>query len=125
MAWMPRLAQDDYYASLPFFESQRVLAEGVASVGAAVRGTCGWHGTNFDPHRGAVAIANTDGVFADFTGERVRLTYYHDPLAPRTIIVYVYDEALPLDDLSLPRPIFARLAPLAYENITVSAEVLA
>lgn len=123
--WFPREETDDYYAILPPTTGQRVLRSNVATIVPAVRGTCGWHGTRFDPIRGAVAIARTGGPFADLVGERVLLTYFKDPTIPRSVVVYITDEAYPDQDLTIPRVMFVRLASLAQDQVTVVAEVLA
>jgi PKD repeat protein len=118
-------SDDVHIAMLPWCEGQYVLRDGTVAEGALARGTVGWHGTNFNPYRGAYAVARTGGPFEEFVGERLRLTYYRDPAVPRSVIVYVVDEAQPIEDLSLARRAFLALAPLSATEISVVAEVLA
>lgn len=109
-------------AHLGFTSSQRFF---VGSTEKVYAGACGWHGRSFDNERGAVAVVRTDGPFADLVGERLRLTHFHDPAVPRSLTVYVHNEGPTVEDLSLPRMMFVRLAPLHSNFVNVSVEVLA
>lgn len=121
MTWTPpEGATEDYYAALPWPESQRKLAEGAAVPHSARLATCGWHGTKIDPNRGAFAIVRSDGPLADLLGERVRVGAY-----PRAAYVYVTDERADVEeDISLTRRAFAALAPLATDELAVKVEVM-
>ena len=113
---------DPYLSRLPYDLAQRTLGGGLRP-GRALRGTAGWHHTWFDPEIGYVAIARSEGEFADLVGERLRLTTVGSQR--RSAVVYCHDESGELfDDLSLPRAAFVRLGNLWADALEVNIEVL-
>jgi hypothetical protein len=108
-----------YLARLPFAEAQEVFAATGPS-GEARLGTCSWHGTALDPERGSFVVAHAEGKFDDWIGERVRLTLRGER---RAVYGYVHNAAdLEPDDLSVPRRMFAALAPLGLDRLDVFVE---
>ena len=115
---------DDHMALFPWFESQRLLMFDTAPELAVPVATCGWHGTNFDPNRGAYAVVREDGPLGDLVGERLRLTYFPEPSLARSVVVYAITLGQPMEDISLSRRAFMGLAPLAAGRVSVVVDVL-
>lgn len=114
---------DLYLAALGRDSAQRALAAGTSSQSSALASAT-WHGTLTDPETGSFALVRRDGPLADLVGERVRIKTFTEE---RGVMAYVHGEADLEDDedLSLTRSLFAALAPLATELLTVTVEVMA
>lgn len=116
----PENVDDEYLMTLPFATAQRVLGTTQPLPGTETLAQCGWHGTLTDPERGSVAVVRTDGPLADLVGERVQISYEE-----RTVVAYVHNELDVLDDISLPRRSFIKLALPSSESIAVTVSTLA
>ena len=88
----------------------------------AALAACGWHGARLDDRRPAVALAGEDGPLAPMVGGRVRLTSLADPT--RSVVVLIVDLGDVVEDVSLSRRAFLKLAPLWTEELDVRAELL-
>lgn len=113
---------DEDIAALPWARAEAVFGEALPPRPELRRALLTWHGTKVAPERGSVAIARTAGPFADWVGDRLYIAF-----GGRTVSVYCYAESTDLDpdeDLSLPRPIFGRLAALCSEPVHAVVGVL-
>jgi hypothetical protein len=120
--WTPPDSLDEeLYARMGFDTSQSVYRAAVPIDSVDV--ACGWHGEAFDPERGAFAIVRTDGALADRVGERIRLT--REVSGERvSVSAYVHREAEIIEEISLTRGLYARLGPLAADELLVTVETL-
>jgi hypothetical protein len=127
-AAFPLGMEEEQVAVLPWPDGQRML-QYPGRDGLAIPATCGWHGTAFDPQRGAFGIVSVDGPLADMVGERLVVTR-RDVSPARTVYVYVHSDSETLtEELSLSRRAFMGLGDPALDRVqvtvdTVSAAVL-
>jgi hypothetical protein len=127
-AAFPLGMEEEQVAVLPWPDGQRML-QYPGRDGLAIPATCGWHGTAFDPQRGAFGIVSVDGPLADMVGERLVVTR-RDVSPARTVYVYVHSDSETLtEELSLSRRAFMGLGDPALDHVqvtvdTVSAAVL-
>lgn len=125
--WQAPSTDDFHYARLPYAEAFSIFDTPTsnADVPAAVTAACGWHGTARDPETDYFAIANRDNEeMTALVGERIRVHATTEYGASRYIPVYVHRQADILEDISLTRRAFARLAPLSTETLSVEVEVI-
>jgi hypothetical protein len=108
---------DEQLAELPFYEAQRALRVGHASVGA-IPVACGWHGAGFDSRRGCFALARPDGPLAAAVGRRV-----HVSSGTRGVYAVLVGTADVPDPLSLTRRTFMALGFPSVDNVHVSVMV--
>jgi hypothetical protein len=110
-----------YLARLPFPEAQEVFASTGPS-GESRLAVCSWHGTALDPERGSFVVAHVDGKFDDWIGERVQVRL-RGRGESRAVYGYVYNAAdVAPDDISIPRRMFAALAPPGLDRLDVFVE---
>lgn len=123
--WVRPDVDDLQLSRLPYNETQEAFATTGTVVGELRLATAGWYGTRVDPERGAVAVVRSDGPLADLVGERLKVTS-DEGVAPRSVYVYCHSEGVIAadEDLALPPGLFARLAQLSRDAITVRVEVL-
>jgi hypothetical protein len=110
---------DELYAELGWASSQEMLSATPVVPNSAVQATCGWHGISYDSKVGAFAIVRTGGPLADLVGERLKIT-----ADDQVIYVSCRDERDIVEDISLSRAAFARVALLWTEDLDVLVEVL-
>lgn len=105
-------------ARYDFELAQRRLGgdEGVALSGFFA---CGWYGTAIQEDRGCFAIANTDGPFAPYVGQRLELTR-----SRRSVIVFCFAQTDLPHDIALARRPYMALESPAIDEIFVTAAVL-
>lgn len=115
--------EEEQVAVLPWPDGQRVLQQ-PGSEGLAIPASCGWHGSAFDPERGAFGIVASDGPLADLVGERLKVTR-RDVSPARTVWVYVHADSETLtEELSLSRRAFMALGDLALDSVQVSVDTV-
>jgi hypothetical protein len=112
---------DAHIARYPFSYAQSILGAEPPLAGTSRLAACTWHGTLVHPDRGSFALVRRDSEFSNLVGERIRITTF----AGREVFAYVIAEADLEDDISLTRRVFMKLAPLATDQLSVRAEVLA
>ena len=124
--WQPPAASivdDEYLAGLSFTSAQNAFTRDSAPVvGTNKTVTAGWHGTYVNDSKGSFAVVKTDGLLADFVGERVLVTHR---LTRRSVAVYVITESdLITEEISLARRPWIALGSPSDGNLLVSAQVL-
>ena len=124
--WQPPAASivdDEYLAGLSFTSAQNAFTRDSAPVvGTNKTVTAGWHGTYVNDSKGSFAVVKTDGLLADFVGERVLVTHR---LTRRSVAVYVITESdLITEEISLARRPWIALGSPSDGNLIVSAQVL-
>lgn len=117
-AYSAPLETDSYYGRLPVAESEVALTTGVDST---VAGRCGWHGEVIDRELGAFAVVKTGGPLEKLLGHRVKVRRRG---GEDHIVAYVHLHGQVVDDLSLTRRMFSRIANLTDDPIPVEVEVL-
>lgn len=121
----PDLAGEFYYARLPFLEAQKKLSETGPAPNTAHAARLAWHGTSVDPERGSFAVVQLNGVFSDWIGERVKITSWQQKGLPvKSVRCYVHNYADLQTDLSVPRRVWAWLAPPGMDALQVTVEKL-
>jgi hypothetical protein len=116
--YTPPRATDRYYGRLPLTEAELALTTGTTQ---KFVGHCGWHGDSVDKEVGSFAIVRQGGPFESLLGHRIKVRQRggHDH-----VVAFVHLFGDVVDDLSLTRRLFARIADLTADPIHVEIEVL-
>jgi hypothetical protein len=123
----PTIGVDEfYYARLPFADAQQKFMETAPIRKTALPARLTWHGTGVDVERGSFAVVQLNGRFNDWIGERIRITSWQQKGLPASSVrCFVHNYAELDSDLSVPRRVWAALAPLGMDSLDVTVERLA
>jgi hypothetical protein len=118
-AWAEAGLSDEDIARLPWTEAQRLFGGVYAPTESESlrRLSVGWHGTATDGEADAFAVVPL-GDPNDLLGDRIKVSHLG-----RAVVVYVHEEADIIEDVSLTRRAYARLAPLATEDLITDVEI--
>jgi hypothetical protein len=108
---------------MPFIEAQMAYAaSGIDSTVLPITADVSWHGTKMNKERGSFAAAKMGGVFEQYVGRRLEITY--GKAKPTIVRVYLHDILDITTDLSVSRRVFAELAPLGLDFVSAQVKVL-
>lgn len=108
---------------LPFTDAQAAFqATGLDSTVLPFTAEVSWHGSKINKERGSFAAAARGGIFEQYVGRRIEITY--GKARAKTVRAYVNDIADVLGDLSITRRLFAELAPLGSDSVQAQVKVL-
>jgi hypothetical protein len=117
------LADEFYYARLPFYEAQLKFSESSPVHSSALQAKVSWHGTGLDVERGSFAVVQLGGIFDDWIGERIKITSRAAKgEQSRSAICFVHNYADIDEPVSVPRRVFAALAPPGLDSIIATVE---
>lgn len=122
-AALSSVAYEMVLGRLPFVEAQAAFqASGIDSTVLPLTAEVSWHGTKVNKERGSFAAAKLGGVFEQYVGRRIEITY--GKARAKTVRAYIHDIADIRGDLSLSRRLYAELAPLGNDSVQAQVKVL-